>query len=920
VISERDHVQVSAAESKLTESEAAKHKRLFPNSEAEAGQENGVRLGQFDVRKRIGSGGMGVVFQATDTELSRDVALKVLHPGTTNDPALIARFRNEARACAQLNHDNIARVHLSGKVDGLYFIAYELADGITIRDLIAKHGQLSPEETVNYAIQVTLALNHLNAEGVVHRDIKPSNIMLTDRGRVKVVDLGLARREVSDSIGDLTVAGTTLGTFDYIAPEQARDPRIADIRSDIYSLGCTMYQMLTGQPPYPEGTALQKLLDHQGKSPPDPRSINNTIPTQLAAVIRKMMSSDPMQRYQVPALLLSDLLQIAASMGLRSVPADGIVWKKSDGIGPRSPIGAAWLFGSVLVICLTALTLSWMGNEPVRSDYVAELDDNPGSPMSPEQFMKVEDAADPSSDTTTTATGDETVTSDAGSSTGENTGADSTPRSDGSPVASLDGSGDSGNTGSLTASSIPIPVPLPTLNFQWPGAASVTPPPTETTSVSPTPVPQSDGRFVLQTPEGSTRSFYTLQAAVADSRSGDAILLQYNGNPADIPAQPPVRISGMNLIIRAADGFRPTLEFMAEPDPGGMTSTLFTVRNSSSLTVRDIDIRFVMNPDLSADSVAVFRSDSANRLQLSGVGIDVVNDSEQAVSMFELTDMANGTELNLPVPENEAVLTNCILRGAADVFRLKTQKRTSIRLLNSCCAVEGVVFQNVGNASMLQTPGVIDVQMEHVTAIFGRELIHMKDSDELTGNGAQRVLPSMIVRSEACVFSGCREETRLVLSEGNGYLEDLEQLLTWTGFTNLYHGFDVFWQIDTAAFDYSSRRLDFSEWQQGWMAQLESEENNAATIGDTVWLDPSLRTSGTLNNLLVTDLSLFELDATQFGSASGALSLSRDGKVPGVDTSRLRGPITPMVQFGSALPAATPISTSPLGGRRTSVR
>ena len=127
------------------------------------------------------------------------------------------------------------------------FIAYEFASGRTIRDLIMERGRLSVAEAVNYAIQVTLALNHISAAGIVHRDIKPSNIMLTESGRVKVVDLGLARRDMDDSIGEITVAGTTLGTFDYIAPEQARDPRNADVRSDIYSLGCTIYHMVTGQ-------------------------------------------------------------------------------------------------------------------------------------------------------------------------------------------------------------------------------------------------------------------------------------------------------------------------------------------------------------------------------------------------------------------------------------------------------------------------------------------------------------------------------------------------------------------------------------------------------------------------------------------------------------------------------------------------
>ena len=293
--------------------------RLFPSNGMSTGEESGIRLAHFEIRQRLGAGGMGAVFRALDLELARDVALKILHPGPSLDSSLVARFRNEARACAQLNHDNIARVFYAGSQDGLYFIAYEFASGRTIRDLIVERGHLTIAEAVNYAIQVTLALNHIAAAGVVHRDIKPSNIMLTDAGRVKVVDLGLARRDTEDSIGEITVAGTTLGTFDYIAPEQARDPRNADVRSDIYSLGCTMYHMLTGQPPYPEGTALQKLLDHQGKTPPDPRSMNQKVPEGLAAIMRKMMANNPDQRYLAAGLLLNDLMRMASLLGLQSM-------------------------------------------------------------------------------------------------------------------------------------------------------------------------------------------------------------------------------------------------------------------------------------------------------------------------------------------------------------------------------------------------------------------------------------------------------------------------------------------------------------------------------------------------------------------------------------------------------------------------
>ena len=243
----------------------------------------GCRLGHFRIEATIGAGGMGAVFRAVDERLDRIVALKVLSPSLSRDAGSIQRFLNEARAAARLDHDNIARVYYVGEDRGLNFIAHEFVTGRTIRDIIRDHGPLDPREAVNYALQLAAALRHTSAAGVVHRDIKPSNIIITPRGRAKLVDLGLAKKVASESFGDLTIAGTTLGTFDYISPEQAKDPRNVDVRSDIYSLGCTLYHMLAGTPPYPEGTVLQKLLDHQAKDVPDPAAKN---PRSFAATFR----------------------------------------------------------------------------------------------------------------------------------------------------------------------------------------------------------------------------------------------------------------------------------------------------------------------------------------------------------------------------------------------------------------------------------------------------------------------------------------------------------------------------------------------------------------------------------------------------------------------------------------------------------
>ncbi|MDX1970103.1 MAG: protein kinase [Planctomycetaceae bacterium] len=329
--------------------------KLFPSQRMELSEDAaaGQTLGHFTIRRRIGSGGMGTVFLADDEKLQRQVALKVLSPEQTADPASVQRFINEARAAARLDHDHVARVFFYGDDQGLHYIAYEYVQGGNLRELIRARGRLEPAEVVAYAVQLAAALCHTSACGVVHRDIKPSNIIVTQQGKAKLVDLGLARKESLEESAQLTVAGTTLGTFDYISPEQAKDPRNVDVRSDIYSLGCTLYHALTGEAPYPDGTVLQRLLDHQEKEPPDPAVKNRRVSPALSAVVRKMMAADQRRRYPSAEALLHDLLLIASAMGLRTLP-DGQSALASLLNAPR---GSWWTQNASWVVTAMALVL-----------------------------------------------------------------------------------------------------------------------------------------------------------------------------------------------------------------------------------------------------------------------------------------------------------------------------------------------------------------------------------------------------------------------------------------------------------------------------------------------------------------------------------------------------------------------------------
>ena len=269
----------------------------------------GDQLGHFELVEYIGGGGMGRVFRAIDKRLGRTVAIKVLTPEHAADKDAVQRFQNEAQATARMDHQNIARVHYVGEDRDLHFIALEFVEGVNIRNLVENNGPLPPAEAISYTLQIAEALAHSDERNIVHRDIKPSNVLITPEGQVKLIDMGLARSTSRDSSGgDLTASGVTLGTFDYISPEQARDPRNADIRSDLYSLGCALYYMLSGRPPFPEGTVLQKLLQHQGDAPPDIREFRPELSDEFARVLRKMLEKNPRRRYTTPNELTADLL------------------------------------------------------------------------------------------------------------------------------------------------------------------------------------------------------------------------------------------------------------------------------------------------------------------------------------------------------------------------------------------------------------------------------------------------------------------------------------------------------------------------------------------------------------------------------------------------------------------------------------
>ncbi len=280
----------------------------------------GAQIGKYRILAHIATGGMGTVYRARDEVLGRVVALKVLDPDLAANPVLLERFRREARASSRLVHKNIVTLYECGEADGLHYLAMEYIQGVDLGEYIRRKGQLDPEEARRLIIQAAKALEHAASCGIVHRDIKPSNFLLANdegRCRVKLTDMGLSRMHNEEDFR-VTRDGTTVGTVDYMAPEQARDSSLADIRSDIYGLGCTFYHMLAGQPPFSEGGLGERIYAHIVSEPPDVRLLNPNVPASLWTVLRRMLAKHPDDRFQTPGELIQALRSVGSPLPLSS--------------------------------------------------------------------------------------------------------------------------------------------------------------------------------------------------------------------------------------------------------------------------------------------------------------------------------------------------------------------------------------------------------------------------------------------------------------------------------------------------------------------------------------------------------------------------------------------------------------------------
>ena len=827
----------------------------------------GSKLGHFELIEPVGGGGMGRVFKARDTRLSRIVALKVLSRQQAADSETLLRFRNEARSAARLNHENIAQVYYAGEDDGFPFIASEFVEGHNIRDLVQQGGPISLAEAISYTLQIAEALQHTAASNVVHRDIKPSNMLITPQGRAKLIDLGLARLRVPESsAADLTASGVTLGTFDYISPEQARDPRNADVRSDIYSLGCTLFFMLAGRPPFPEGTVLQKLLQHQGDEPPDVRAFRPQLPDEASRLVRKMMSKDPRRRYQDPAKLLVALHALAEQIGLRPTGHAHTAWivpaRRGVSLLERHMPWAAPI--AVLVGMVLLLHMLWSspsadepqapGQTGVAEDYLRSLpdpDESPPSSGSDGREVAVStdrpiDDQSPGGSVVPEDRPDETAPSPSEVSpapmpvdgTDSATEAvDQIPLSVDEPNpleaitsigAELAGLGPEDVGGRLSAArrssaSLSMVARLDPNETRLRGDTAVG----SRSSVFRLPAESTlkHSRVLVVDPAGQDGScFASLSAAVEAAGDGDVIELHFDG---PLEARP-LSFGDVELTVRAAEGYRPIVLFEpSEVDPIKYPRRMFTL-TGSRLTLVDLGVELNVPKEVPAENWAMLEIACGDRLVLDRCSLTIRNASGNSaagpasyhpeVAFFRLT-ASPGSDAFLGAGSVDGgrqatvELNGCTVRGEAVFLKTADAQPVELKWRNGLLATTEWLLDASGGERPSPADERIGIDLEHVTALVLAGLCKL-DRDEF----APYQLPAKIRCADCILMTSQTNPGSLIEQAG---VLDLDQARSEVHFVdegNFFQGFVTFWNVDYLEYGVTPVMMTFGQWESHWQS------------------------------------------------------------------------------------------------------
>ena len=330
-----------------------------------AGKSKGFYLGSYRLLRPLGKGGMGVVYLGEHHVMKRLVALKILPQDALEDERRVEQFKAEARASAQLDHPNIVRAIDFSEAAGKLYIVMEFVDGIDLHQAVGRDGVMSVPVAMDAIIQATKGLAHAHERGIIHRDIKPSNLLLRTDGVVKVSDLGLARIGWTGA-DDPSTKNRLMGTADFVAPEQAINSKTVDARADIYSLGCTLFFLLTGKSPFSGETTTQRLAKHQTAPTPDVRTLRPDCPPAVAELIIRMMSKRPEDRPNSASELLTRLQRVATTVG----------GKAQSGLSELAAGGESMIDETVYQATIDDSSLSSDGEVPtVVTEVITEVDE-----------------------------------------------------------------------------------------------------------------------------------------------------------------------------------------------------------------------------------------------------------------------------------------------------------------------------------------------------------------------------------------------------------------------------------------------------------------------------------------------------------------------------------------------------------------
>jgi beta-lactam-binding protein with PASTA domain/predicted Ser/Thr protein kinase len=348
--------------------------------------------GRYEIGELLGYGGMAEVHKGKDVRLGRDVAVKVLRADLARDPSFQNRFRREAQAAAGLNHPSIVAVYDTGEDDGpeghTPYIVMEYVEGNTLREVLKTQGHLPPQQAMEITAEVCSALDFSHRSGIVHRDIKPGNVMITHAGAIKVMDFGIARA-LADNAATVTATAAVIGTAQYLSPEQARGESV-DARSDVYSTGCLLYELLAGHPPFTGDSPVAIAYQHVRENPQVPSSVNRAVPPALDSIVMKALAKNPLNRYQTAAEMRSDLQRALSGQAVeaeavmtdaqrtqfiaapRPVPRPGVLIPNYDDDDTEHRRGALIWTAVVLALLLV------IGSAAL---YVLKRDNNPDTPV-----------------------------------------------------------------------------------------------------------------------------------------------------------------------------------------------------------------------------------------------------------------------------------------------------------------------------------------------------------------------------------------------------------------------------------------------------------------------------------------------------------------------------------------------------------